>query len=173
MSDDDGRKFVSLSGGYNPDTKDFTDFLEEFNKESDRGAALSSAAYVDDLLADIARAFLIENRSSASLVDEYPGALSSFSSRILIAHAMGLISEDERDECNIIRKVRNEFAHSVRMSFSNAKVEALCTSLKFATIVPTPNARMRFTSSAVTLITRLMKRPNAVKAYQLQVRNWS
>jgi mannitol operon repressor len=66
--------------------------------------------------------------SAADLVDEYPGAMSSFSSRIMACHAMGLISDDERTECNTIRKVRNEFAHLARKSLADKDIESLCSS---------------------------------------------
>jgi mannitol operon repressor len=175
-SNDDDRRIAFMVGGYNSDTKEFTDFLGEFNKESDRGAVLASAAYIDSLLAETLRSFLIDNKSAADMVDEYPGAMSSFSSRILACHAMGLISDDERTECNIIRKVRNEFAHHARKSLAEKDIESFCSSLKFiikpVANDPPPNTRMRFTSSAVELISRFMKRPKAVEALRLKPLSW-
>ena len=175
-SNDDDRRIAFMVGGYNPDTKEFTDFLGDFNKESDRGAVLASAAYIDSLLASTLRAFLIDNKSAADMVDEYPGAMSSFSSRITACHAMGLISDDERTECNIIRKVRNEFAHHARKSLADKDIESFCSSLKFVFKPkpgePSPNTRMRFQSSAVDMISRLMKRPKAVEGLRLKLQPW-
>src|SRR5689334_4196041 len=82
--------------------KPFADFLGDFNVESDRGAVLSSSAYIDDLLGQTIAAFLVDGAQTKDLVGEYPGPLSSFSARIMAAHAMGLISTMERDECNLI-----------------------------------------------------------------------
>jgi hypothetical protein len=175
-SNDDNRRFAFLVGGYNPDTKEFSEFLGEFNNESYRGAVLSSTAYIDSLLAISLRTFLIDNRSASDLVDEYPGALSTFSARTMACHAMGLISDEERDECNLLRKVRNKFAHRAKMSFSDSEVESWCANLKFITRAnnsPPPNTRMRFTSSAVNLITRLTKRPQQVETLRLKAQSWT
>ena len=53
--------------------QEFADFLGDFNKESDGGVVLASAAYIDYLLAKTPKAFLIDNKSAADMVDEYPG----------------------------------------------------------------------------------------------------
>jgi mannitol operon repressor len=171
MSNDDGR-IVFMSGGYNPDTKEFTDFLDEFNNESDRGAVLSSTAYIDTLLAATLRAFLVENASADSLLKR---ALRSFAPRIDACHAMGILSDDELHDCHVLRDVRNKFAHHPKMSFADVKVAELCGKLKLITAPPAsppPNSRMRFQSSAINLISKLLKRPKAVEALRLIARSW-
>ncbi|MGL1040432.1 hypothetical protein ACSTDR_21815 [Vibrio vulnificus] len=40
-----------------PETMELSEFLSEFNKESDRGAALNAAAVLDDWLGNILRRF--------------------------------------------------------------------------------------------------------------------
>jgi mannitol operon repressor len=175
-SNDDNRRIAFMVGGVNPDTQEFADFLGDFNKESDRGAVLASAAYIDSLLAKTLKAFLIDNKSAADMVDEYPGALSTFSSRIQACNSMGLISDDEKNECNTIRKVRNSFAHHARKSLADKDIESLCSCLTFIIVPkpgePKPNTRMRFQSSAVEMITRLMKRPKVVEALRLKPQHW-
>src|SRR5262249_12007117 len=113
---------------------------------------------------------------AAEMVDEYPGPMSSFSSRIAGCHAMGLISDDEKNECNTLRKVRNAFAHHAKKSLADKDIESLCSSLKFIIVPkeaePKPNNRMRFQSSAVEMISRLMKRPRAVEALRLKAQSW-
>lgn len=56
--------------------KPFVDFLGDFNQESDRGAVLTAAAYIDDLLGKTIACFLVEGAAVKDLVGEYPGALS-------------------------------------------------------------------------------------------------
>jgi hypothetical protein len=175
-SNDDDRRFAFLVGGYNPDTKEFSEFLGEFNKESDRGAVLSSTAYIDSLLANLLGSFLINDKSASDMLRGRFAPLGAFSARALACHAMGLISDDERDEIKWLRKVRNEFAHEFKMSFSDSEIEKWCAKLKFITgpnSNPPPNTRMRFTSSAVNLITRLAKRPRQIETLRLKPQPWS
>lgn len=173
---DDNRRIAHAVGYSNeipPHLKPFTDFLGDFNKESDRGAVLASAAYIDDLLGQSLSAFIVEDAQKKELVDD--GPLSTLSSRIMMCHALGLISSMERNECNLIRKVRNVFAHAVRMSFDDATVEGLCGSLKLS-VGPVenvkPNTRMRYQTAAVAMILRLTNRPHYVGQAQLKVQAW-
>lgn len=176
---DDGRK-VAQSAGFTAEIpthlQPFTDFLGDFNSESDRGAVLAAAAYIDDLLGKTIAAFLVDGAKVTELVAEYPGPLSNLSARTLAAHALGLISNDERAEIDLIRKVRNEFAHAVKMSFDDGKVPSLCATLKLSISAQTgvkPNARMRFTTSAVAVILRLLNRPGFVSQAKLKYVDWN
>jgi mannitol operon repressor len=172
MANDEGRMVFAVAG-YNPDTKEFTDFLGEFNNESDRGAVLSSTAYIDTLLAATLRAFLVDNTSAASLVRR---ALRSFAARIEACHAMGILSDDELNDCDLLRDVRNKFAHHPKMSFADGDVAKLCGRLKLISVNPAgapPNNRMRFQSSAINVISKLLKRPKAVEARRLKPGSWA
>src|SRR5258708_6260118 len=100
-----------------PHLKDFGEFLDEFNKETERGAALAAAAFIDDLLQHILLAFLVDKSSAEILLSGFGAPLSSFSARIAAVRALGLLTEIECQECELMRKVRNEFAHQVKMSF--------------------------------------------------------
>jgi DNA-binding MltR family transcriptional regulator len=176
VAKDDGRRIAFAVSGANVETKPIADFLEELNKESDRGAVLISAAFLDDLLRRTLRAFLIENTSAKELVDEYPGPLSTFSARIHAAHALGLISDDERHDCHLIRKVRNEFAHPVKMSFADDKVFGFCGSLRNAYPAVDgvkPNVRTQFTSAAVNLITLMRNRPERAAQRRLKFKGFN
>jgi mannitol operon repressor len=176
MAEDERRVAQAVGGQIEPHLKPFVEFLGDFNAESDRGAVLSSAAYIDDLLGQTIAAFLVEGAQTKDLVGEYPGPLSGFSARIMAAHALGLISTMERDECNLIRKVRNEFAHAVKMSFANTKAESLCGGLKLS-VGPVegvkPNTRMRYQTAAVAMILRLTSRPHHVGQAKLKQQNWA
>lgn len=78
-----------------PHLRTFAEFLDDFNKETERGAALSSTAYIDHLLERTLFAFLIPNASGAALTTGFSAPLGTFSARIAACHAMGLISEDD------------------------------------------------------------------------------
>jgi len=50
-----------------PEHKEFSEFFSEFNKESDRGAALNAAALIDEWLQNILTSFLVENKSAKKI----------------------------------------------------------------------------------------------------------
>ena len=106
-------------------------FLTEFQGESDRGAALVGAALIDERLGETLRAFMVTRRAASELLDGAAAALGTFSSRINASFALGLIDRHERGECDLIRRVRNEFAHrSHGTGFDDAKIAALCNLLQ-------------------------------------------
>lgn len=85
---------------------------EILRRESDRAVAVLGPAYADTLLEDLLRAFLLEGKSSDALLG-VEGALGSFSSRINLAHALGLIRDGTHHDLELIRRIRNDFAHRV------------------------------------------------------------
>jgi len=158
-----------------PHLTEFNSFLEELNKESDRGAALISTAMLDDLLEKIILASLLENKDAKKLLLGFNAPLGTFSSRILAGYSLGLISEEEYDECNWLRLVRNEFAHKVHQKFADQKVNDLCSNLRFAAkqIPDHPNLpRAQFLTSATALILHLTNRPHYVSQKRLKYEPW-
>jgi len=158
-----------------PHLMGFVEFLGEFNKETARGAALAAGAFLDDLLGAIINAFLVLNDSRRKLTDGFNAPLGTLSARIAACHAMGLISDGEARECELVRKVRNEFAHKVKMSFDDEKVRGLCSLMTMsAKSYPGVNvdARGQFTTAAVALILDLTNRPHYVSQQALKYQNW-
>ena len=112
------------------DRSDFAAFLKEFQDETDRGAALVGAALLDQKLADTLRAFMVDHRVSRDLF-ETTRPLGTFAARIKTAFALGLVDVHEMQEMELIRKVRNEFAHSLHgTTFSEPEIAKLCDRLK-------------------------------------------
>jgi mannitol operon repressor len=158
-----------------PHLKHFMAFLDEFNKETPRGAALAAAAFLDDLLGRTISAFLITNDSGVALTDGFNAPLGTLAAKIAACHAMGLISEVEYKECDLVRKIRNEFAHKVHMSFKDDRVRSLCASLTMnAKSYPgvTVDTREKFTTAAVSLVLNLTNRPHYVAKNELKYGNW-
>jgi hypothetical protein len=149
--------------------------LDEFNKETARGTALAAAAFLDDLLEGVIAAFLISNRSSDELRKGFNAPLGTLSARVAACHAMGLISEQEFQECELVRKIRNEFAHKLKMSFKDDRVRGLCSSLTMsAKSYPGVNVdtRGQFTTAAVALILNLTNRAHYVSQRALKYHPW-
>jgi len=113
------------------DLKDFSAFLAEFQAETDRGAALVGAALIDHKLTDILRAFMVEGKTTEALLEGGTAPLGTFASRIKTTFALGLIDDHELAECDLIRKIRNEFAHRVHgTTFIDNKIKSLCNQLQ-------------------------------------------
>jgi mannitol operon repressor len=158
-----------------PHLKGFAEFLDDFNKETERGAALAAAAFLDDLLQKVVSAFLIRSDSATSLLNGFNAPLGSLSARIAAAHAMGLISDSERRECDSVRKIRNEFAHKIKTSFDDERVASLCSALTMSAKPHgnvTASTRGQFTTAAIALILKLTNRPHYVGQQALKYRDW-
>src|SRR3981081_2561423 len=93
-----------------PDLSDDSQrFLEDLQEESDRGAALVAAAFINDLLKAIIRAVLIDDLKQVDKLFEYPGTLQSFAARAELLSCMGLIGPTINADIICLVKIRNEF----------------------------------------------------------------
>ncbi len=90
------------------------------SKESDRGCVLLSVSYLEDALGKYILSYLKGNNTFKKKILNYN--LSNFSSRINFAFSIGLINEKLMNDLNIIRNIRNEFAHSFEIIDFNSSV---------------------------------------------------
>lgn len=160
-----------------PEVGEFAVFLAQFNRESDRGAALTAAAMLDDRLKDILSAFLANTKTAKELLSGFNAPLGTFSSRISAAHALGLLQDNEFKEITLIRKIRNEFGHSWKgVSFSSGKVADLCKELPWLGPSETERAaspRTRFSFALAILLNDLLWRARLVSNERRQIRTWT
>lgn len=104
-------------------------------EESDRSAAILTASFIDDLLSEMLQAFLIEDKEVKNLFKGY-SPLSSFSARIDVAYALGLITAEMKADLNVIRKIRNHFAHHWdNTGFEIAPVSDFCQNFHITSTV--------------------------------------
>ena len=104
--------------------------FEEIKILSQRGWAIVAASHLDEQLAALLRAFFVDDQRTADQVLEDTGAISAFGARIELAFLLGLISARERRMLNMIRKIRNDFAHNSRIaSFSQSPIKDRCLEL--------------------------------------------
>jgi mannitol operon repressor len=158
-----------------PHLTEFTSFLEDFNQETERGAALAAAAMLDSLLSRILSAYLIENSGLKSLIEGVNAPLATFSAKIGLAAAVGAITDQERAECNTIRKIRNEFAHHVKVSFERPDIVKLCAKLTYSARPygdVSISTRAAFTTAAVSLMLNLTNRPHYADLRRLKPQEW-
>jgi mannitol operon repressor len=158
-----------------PHLREFKAFLGELNRESERGAVLVSGAMIDDLLERCIEAFLVDHPDTKRLLEGFNAPLGNLSARVLAAFAVGLLSESEYKDCEILRKVRNEFAHNIHISFADQKVRDLCGNLELSAQDygdVRVDARGRYTTAAVAVILNLTNRPYYAVRRRLEYKSW-
>lgn len=102
--------------------------LEELELESDRGVAILGISLLDYRIQELLLHLLVPIKESKELVKRAP-----FAGRLTLALSTGLIERAEYVECNLLRSIRNDFAHlfAHRFSFNDPKVADLCRKLRF------------------------------------------
>jgi len=102
-------------------------FVEEFKNQTDRGAAIVASAALDDVLTHAIQSRLVplSNRQIESLFGRMR-PLSSFSAKIELGTAIGLYDQNFRRALNMIRDVRNQFAHQMGpITFADREIAQL------------------------------------------------
>lgn len=112
--------------------------LDEIERElyggaSDRATAILCTSYLDNFLK-----VLIEDKLRKDLNSDDRGSIfgpdgffGTFSSKIVICYALQLIGPVIRNDLNLMRVIRNSFAHSrVSLAFKTPEIKAVCDHLK-------------------------------------------
>ncbi|NLS13847.1 hypothetical protein HGP28_13195 [Vibrio sp. SM6] len=143
----------------NPDAQlawDVLDFRKTLTHESDRAAALMSAAYLDEQLKTLLNRKLVDDAKVKERILGTSGAIDSFSSRIDLAYLLGLIPKNFRDDLELIRRIRNEFAHTAqKMDFETDAIKSRCFLLKSAFGTENMDAHQKFLRTSIVIATKL------------------
>ena len=116
------------------DFQKLSESIQSIMVTAERGMAISGVAKLDDCLKQLLRAFFINNEKACDALLDEPGPVSTFGARIELAFVLGLISGNERNTFNLIRKIRNDFSHgSDERSFQTPPIKDRCLNLD-----PTP-----------------------------------
>lgn len=159
-----------------PNLEEFFPFLDQLNKESPRGAVLIASSFIEEQLRRVILAFLIETSEADKLLEGYNAPLGTFSARATTAFCLGLVSEEEYQDCDTLRRIRNEFAHNFPTSFEDQKIIDLCkrfhhSAKDYADVVVGPFGQ--FSTAAVALIMNLTNRGRYVGKRRLSYRKWA
>lgn len=160
------------------DLEYFSKFLKEFQAETDRGAALVGVALLDEQLLELLKSYLLKKKQSKELLEGGTAPLGTFSARIKASYCLGLITDLEHKELQIIRKVRNEFAHHVHgLSFADDAITALCNN--FYDRMPDArekavfrDARARYIDSVIFTSLALWYRPQHAEKHKAEQHEW-
>ena len=142
---------------------DFAGFLNEFDAESDRAAAVLAAAFLDEQIKSLIEDFFVDDSKEVDRLLGINRPLGGFSSRIHVAFCMGLLSRDELHDLRIIRDIRNKFAHRLHgLTFEDEWVRQKCDALKLPGTAPEwpihKGARNPFTVASALLTVNLVRR---------------
>jgi len=141
---------------------------------------LVACSFIDGQLAAALRAKLLDVPTVEKLLEGFNAPLGTFSARIAISRALGVISAVEHAECERLRKVRNEFAHRVHCSFDDEKIEAICRELAFSAKPYVKadgeavhvSSRGALSTAATALMLRLTNRAHYASKHRIADREW-
>jgi len=129
---------------------DYNRACEFYRNESDRAAAILAASFLDDYLEQFLKEFMINDQKVCNNLLNWPGPLSSFSTRRECAYAFGYINKETRNNIDDIAKIRNKFAHNYEVnSFNKHPISDLCQNLPTATIYKEPRSQFIMTINGI------------------------
>jgi mannitol operon repressor len=144
-------------------------FLDEFQQETDRAAAVLAAANLDNALLHVLSASIVGGKQATARLLGRDRPLGSFGSRILACYCFGLISRDEFEELERVRKIRNDFAHEQHgFSFDAPPTSTHASSMIFHKLfasglqLDAKTPRKIFNSSVVLLALTLLLREGGI-----------
>ncbi len=123
----------------NKDFQYFGKLITESTAESDRAAVILLAAELDELLRKIIEKRLVPHNKKVSDHDilSSSGALGSFAARIDMGYRLGVLDSLVAYDLNLIRRIRNLFAHKTHgLHFESKEPQKLVSKSKIAKLKP-------------------------------------
>ncbi|MGU2417856.1 hypothetical protein [Burkholderia cenocepacia] len=114
---------------------DYVRIVKSLLRESERAAVILAAAQLDVELEGAIKQVLVPHPGGNDPLFDADRALGTFSAKILMAHRLGIISLEFEHALQIIRKIRNDFAHQIDTSSlahepQRARLETLFSKFK-------------------------------------------
>ena len=133
--------------------KEVMSFRTSITDETDRGAVLMSAAYLDDKLRQLIERRLVQDKKILRRAFEFNGPLGSFSARIDFAYLLGIVPKNAQRDLHTIRAIRNQFAHyAAPLSYEDEKIKPLCQKLVFHGVKDAASAGAKYRRSVMGLL---------------------
>jgi hypothetical protein len=143
----------------------FEEMARQLENETDRGAALVGAAWLDATLESMLSQFLIDEPPKVDRLFSQNGPLSTFSARIDMTYCLGFYGPKTYHDLHLIREIRNDFAHHIEeATFNDQSIRDRCDSLRnippgLTTEPGFPHpARIRFVVTVPILMSQLWLR---------------
>jgi len=145
-----------MSGEGSERAKEVMTFRTSILDETDRGAVLMSAAFLDDKLKQLIEKRLVEDKKISRRAFDFNGPLGTFSSRIDFAYLIGILPKNAQKDLHNIRAIRNQFAHHASpLSYEDEKVKTLCERLVFHGVKKAAEPGSKFRRSVMGLLTHI------------------
>lgn len=163
-----------------PEMGGMAHLLEGFSQESPRGIVLTLGGFLEQQLRELLKGYMMDVPSASSLLEGGMAPLGSFGAMINACFAMGLVNADEFSDLNLIRRIRNKFAHEFDASFERQDIRDLCGNFNFA-VQPffdeeegpiEPTTQVRFTGPSMSLVLSLWFRVREVADRRLTAMEW-
>jgi len=126
------------------------------SKESDRGCVLLAVSYLEDALGKYILSYLYG--TSKFKKDFVRTNLSSFNSRINFAFSIGLINENLFKDLNVIRDIRNKFAHSFELiELEDDQIKSMMSRINYKfRDINTTKVRSQFISFVYVILSAIL-----------------
>lgn len=151
------------------------EFLELLKREGQKGKVLIASAYLEERLADCLVSRLVIHPDVKNLVYGSNAPLGTFFSRIVGCLATGIISNSEYEELQVIRKIRNKFAHDLKANFGLQSIVDHCKKLAVADPKegePILDVEGQFTAAVIWMVLKLTNRPHCVSEKRIEYEKW-
>jgi DNA-binding MltR family transcriptional regulator len=111
--------------------EEYQNFFLSLVNESERGLAIISFAYIDTMMQSLMLAeFNPQVSGGAESLLSPQGPLDTASARSKMCAALNWITQDTYRDLDLLRKIRNEFAHNpLATSFEDTKIKGLLSSM--------------------------------------------
>ena len=118
--------------GQIPDNDEILNILFDLTTQTDRTAAIVGGAILEDRLRRSIALYLrtdLTDDDQSSLFEDR-GPLTDFDAKIRIAYCLGMLSRENKQDFDHIRRIRNGFAHSIpHHDFEAVGIRTICEDL--------------------------------------------
>ena len=105
---------------------DYNEFQKSYKDESDRSVVILAGSFIEMTLEKYLRMKLVDSESVAQLFSGY-APLATFSAKIEVGFALGLLPVHVYQDLKVVKKLRNIFAHEVEpWNFDSQRVGDIC-----------------------------------------------
>ncbi|MBY6157955.1 hypothetical protein [Pseudooceanicola nitratireducens] len=111
------------------DQEDYATFAKGLRHETNRGAVLVATSALDSLLKALLMTKLDTSEMSSDQKQDLGNSIKNFTSKVALAHAMGLIGKSEAKALIALNEVRNKLAHKWDASFEDKNIQLACEKL--------------------------------------------
>jgi DNA-binding MltR family transcriptional regulator len=150
-------KITGLSGDARLHLDEINSLRKQLLVETDRGLCLMAVGRIDLVLTTFLENKLVGSKTLKRDLFSNGGPLSTLSSRIKMAYSLGLISKAHFHGIDMLRMVRNKFAHSDQpITFESVEIMELCMNVELYSTQHERPSRAKFITTYLFLLSALM-----------------